>query len=114
MAQEKGQRIDALMEQEEYYKVIITNEGILVFMIKSHPSEPVKPFLLYDGGPHATLYRTADQTIALDYLDERMPEILDASDKVLIIELDDEIEDVLRSYEAPVKHIKRNTFVEEL
>ena len=102
------------MQQEGDYKVIITNEGILVFLIKSRQTEPFKPFLLYDGSKHATLYRSEDETIALDYLDDRLPPILDKQDKVLIMELDDELEDVLRSYEAPVKHIKRNTFVENL
>ncbi len=102
------------MEQEKDYKVIITNEGILVFMIKSRPSEPEKPFLLYDGGKHATLYRGENETIALDYLDDRLPPILNESDKVMIFELDDEIEDLLRSYEAPIKHIKKNAFVEDL
>ena len=102
------------MQQERDYKVIITNEGILVFMIKSRPEEPMKPFMLYDGGQHATLYRTSNDVVALDYLDERLPPILEQSEKVLIFELDDEIEDLLRSYEAPIKHIKRNTFVEGL
>lgn len=102
------------MQQEEHYKTIITNEGILIFMIKFRPSEPVRPFLLYDGGPHATLYRSESETVALDFLDERLPPILNEASKVLIFELDDEIEDLLRSYEAPIKHIKRNTFVENL
>lgn len=102
------------MQQEEQYKVIITNEGILVFMIKSRPSEPVRPFLLYDGSEHATLYRSENETIALDWLDERLPPILQNAQKVLVFELDDEIEDLLRTYEVPVKHIKRNVFVEDL
>ena len=102
------------MEQERDYKVIITNEGILVFMIKSRKGEPVKPFVLYDGSKHATLYRTESETIAFDYLDDKLPPILDKADKVLVFELDDEIEDLLRTYEAPVKHIKRNNFVENL
>jgi len=102
------------MDQERDYKVIITNEGILVFMIKSRPSEPQKPFLLYDGGKHASLYRTENDVVALDYLDDRLPPILNKSDKIMVFELDDEIEDLLRSYEAPIRHIKRNTFVEDL
>ena len=77
------------MQQEEYYKVIITNEGVLVFMIKSRPSEPVRPFLLYDGGEHAILYRSENETITLDWLDERLPPILQNAQKVLVFELDD-------------------------
>ena len=102
------------MNAETDYKVIITNEGILIFMIKSRPTEPVHPFLLYDGGPHATLYRRENEAIALDWLDERLPPILEDADKVLVFELDDVIEDLLRSYEVPVRHIKRNVFVEDL
>ncbi|MBO4284785.1 MAG: hypothetical protein J5895_00955 [Alphaproteobacteria bacterium] len=102
------------MEQALDYKVIITNEGILVFLIASRNTEPEKPFLLYDGGKHATLYRTENETVALDYIAPEVVPILSGAEKVLIFEMDDEIEDVLRSYEAPVKHIKRNVFVESL
>jgi len=102
------------MQQALDYKVIITNEGILVFLIASRHGEPSRPFLLYDGGPHATLYRTENETVALDYIAPEVVPILDEAEKVLIFEMDDEIEDVLRSYEAPVKHIKRNVFVESL
>ncbi|MBQ7659378.1 MAG: hypothetical protein IJS26_01345 [Alphaproteobacteria bacterium] len=102
------------MEQALDYKVIITNEGILVFLIASRSTEPLKPFLLYDGGKHATLYRTENETVALDYIAPEVVPILSGAEKVLIFEMDDEIEDVLRYYEAPVKHIKRNVFVESL
>ncbi|MBP5615016.1 MAG: hypothetical protein J6X42_00455 [Alphaproteobacteria bacterium] len=102
------------MEQERDYKVIITNEDILIFLIKSRPDEPVRPFLLYDGGKHATLYRSENETIALDYLDDQLPPILDESQKVLIFEMDDEIEDILRTYEAPIRHVKHNTFTDNL
>lgn len=102
------------MDQERNYKVIITNEGILVFLIKSRPDEPLKPFVLYDGGLHATLYRKADETIAFDYLNEKIIPILKEAQKILVFELDDDIEDVLRTYEVPIKHIKRNSFVESL
>ncbi len=102
------------MQQALDYKIIITNEGVLVFLIKSRVNTPQRPFLLYDGGRHATLYRSQDETIALDYIDEKVIDLLDDAEKVLIFEMDDEIEDVLRTYEAPVKHIKRNAFVESL
>lgn len=101
------------MPEKEHYKAIITNEGILIFMIFSRPSEPLKPFLLYDGGEHAILYRREDETVALEDLDDRLPPILQNSDRVLIFEMDDEIEDLLRSYEAPIKHIKRSAFGED-
>ena len=102
------------MDQALDYKVIITNEGILVFLINARKNEPIKPFLLYDGGRHASLYRAPDETVALDYMDDKVIPILDEAEKILVFEMDDELEDVLRTYEAPVKHIKRNAFVEDL
>lgn len=102
------------MEQEQKYQVIITNEGILIFMIKSRPSEPDHPFVLYDGGKHATLYRSENETVALDYLDDRLPPILGEAERILVFEMDDEIQDIRRTYEAFVKHIKKNVFIEKL
>lgn len=102
------------MEHENDYEVIITHEGVLVFMIKSRPLEPEKPFILYDGGDHATFYRRENETILLDYLNEKViPYLLD-SEKVVIFELDDDLEDVSRDYEAYVKHVKKNVFVDDL
>ena len=100
------------MEEEQKYQVIITNEGILIFMIKSRPVEPERPFVLYDGGKHATLYFSEDETMALDNLDERIIPILDEAEKILVFEMDDEIQDISRIYEAGVKHIKKNVFVD--
>lgn len=83
-------------------------------MIKSRPSDPVHPFVLYDGGKHATLYRSENETVALDYLDDRLPPILNTAEKIIVFEMDDEIQDICRTYEAVVKHIKKNVFVENL
>ena len=101
------------MEAERDYEVIITHEGILVFLIKTRYDAPEKPFILYDGGKHATLYRTEHETILLDYLHEKVIPILSQSQKAVIFELSDEIEDVARDYEVPVKHIQSNVFANE-
>ena len=101
------------MENEGDYEVIITHEGVLVFLIKTRFKSPEKPFILYDGGKHATLYRTEHETILLDYLNEKVIPILSQSQKAVIFELSDEIEDVARDYEVPVKHIKSNVFAKE-
>lgn len=98
------------MENEGDYEVIITHQGILVFLIKTRMSEPSRPFILYDGGKHATLYRQENETILLDYLNDKVIPILDKSQTVMIFELSDETEDICRDYEVPVKHIKNNAF----
>ena len=100
------------MENEGDYEVIITHEGVLVFLIKSRADEPVRPFILYDGGKHATLYRKENETILLDYLDDKVAEMLANSSKAVVFELSDEIEDISLDYEVAVKHIKKNTFAQ--
>lgn len=102
------------MEHENDYKVIITNEGTLVFLIKTRAQEPDKPFLLYDGGYHATFYRRADETVLFDYLNSQIVPMLQKADKIVVFELSDETQDVARDYEAPVKHIKKNAFTDGL
>ena len=100
------------MENEGDYQVIITHEGMLVFIIKTRETAPEKPFILYDGGKHATLYRREDETVLLDYLNDKVIPYLDASEKAVVFELSDEIEDVVCDYEVPIKHIKNNTFAQ--
>ncbi|MBQ8870916.1 MAG: hypothetical protein IJ019_06035 [Alphaproteobacteria bacterium] len=100
------------MQNEGDYQVIITHEGVLVFLIKSRPDTPIKPFILYDGGRHATLYRSENETILLDYLNDKVIPILSESQTAVVFELSDEIEDVSLDYEVPVRHIKKNTFAQ--
>lgn len=102
------------MLQENDYRVIMTHEGVLVFLIKAKPESPEKPFILYDGEEHATLYRRPDQTIALDYLNKQVLPVLQNSSKAVVFEMDDALEDISITYEVYIKHIKKNTFVEDL
>lgn len=100
------------MQNEGDYQVIITHEGVLVFLIKTRFSAPEKPFILYDGGKHATLYRNESETVLLDYLNDKIIPILSTAEKAVVFELSDEIEDIARDYEVPVRHIKQNTFAQ--
>jgi hypothetical protein len=102
------------MQHEEDYRVILTHENVPVFLIKAMDGAPNEPFLLYDGGKHATFYRRQDQTLLLDYLNEKVVELLQNAEKVVIFELSDEVEDISRDYEASVKHIKKNVFTDGL
>lgn len=102
------------MLHENDYRVIITHEGVLVFLIKCRDDQPENPFLLYDGGNHATFYRRENQTVLFDYLNEKVIPLLQNSEKIVIFELNDEIEDVARDYEAYVRHVKKNVFTDNL
>ena len=102
------------MQHENDYSVIITNEGPLVFIIKARDTEPESPFLLYDGGNHATFYRGEHETVLFDFLNEQVVPILQKSESIVVFEVDDEIEDISRDYTAGVKHIKKNVFTDGL
>ncbi len=102
------------MEHENDYQVIITHEGTLVFLIKKREHEPEKPFILYDGGNHATFYRRENETILLDYLDEKVVPYMQNSEHVVVFELDDATEDVFRDYSVYIKHIRKNVFTDNL
>ena len=102
------------MQHENDYSVIITNEGSLVFIIKARDTEPESPFLLYDGGNHATFYRGEHETVLFDFLNEQVVPILQKAESIVVFEVDDEIEDISRDYTAGVKHIKMNVFTDGL
>lgn len=102
------------MEHEDNYKVIITHEGVLVFLIKERAQAPEKPFVLYDGGNHATFYRRADETVLFDYLNPEIIPIMQQSDHIVIFEFSDQTQDVSRDYAAPIRHIKKNSFTDGL
>lgn len=102
------------MEHEYDYNAIITAEGPLVFVIKERNGEPQNPFILYDGGEHATFYRQDNETVLLDYLNEKVIPLLQEARKVIIFEIDDDLQEVVRDYEAYVKHVRNNTFTDGL
>lgn len=102
------------MQHENDYSVIITNEGSLVFIIKARDTEPESPFLLYDGGNHATFYRGEHETVLFDFLNEQVVPILQKAESIVVFEVDDKIEDISRDYTAGVKHIKKNVFTDGL
>ncbi len=102
------------MQHENDYSVIITNEGPLVFIIKARDTEPESPFLLYDGGNHATFYRGEHETVLFDFLNEQVVPILQKAESIVVFEVDVEVEDISRDYTAGVKHIKKNVFTDGL
>ena len=102
------------MQHENDYSVIITNEGPLVFIIKARDTEPESPFLLYDGGNHATFYRGEHETVLFDFLNEQVVPILQKAESIVVFEVDDKSEDISRDSTAGVKHIKKNVFTDGL
>jgi hypothetical protein len=102
------------MLHEDDYKVILTDEKIPVFLVKSREGEPENPVLLYDGGRHATFYRQSNQTVLFDYLNDKVVEQLQTAEKIMVFELSDEIEDVARDYEVRICRVRKNAWTDGL
>lgn len=91
-------------EQESFYEVHLNKYDELMFSIHAGEEEPSSPVLLYDGGPHALLYRTPQASVLLDFIHpEVRPYLLNAK-QVLIAETKDY--KVTREYMVSCKHVK--------
>ena len=86
------------MEHEESYEIITTDKGMLVFALKGRQGRPQSPFLLYDGGRHATFYRRPNEVILIDYINDRVLCELSKAQQILIVEIDRERNCVVDAY----------------
>ncbi|MFV0627312.1 MAG: hypothetical protein ACK5N8_08195 [Alphaproteobacteria bacterium] len=96
------------------YEIITTQEGALVFAIKPCGDEPDFPILIYDGGNHATFYRTSDDVMLLDYISFEVQNQLKKSKFILVTEIDNNKGEIIRDYKARVKIFKSNPFTDGL
>ena len=95
-----------MLNTENAY-LILPREDVLTFIISSHKGDPKKCQVTYDGGDHAVFYRTEDETIILDYINESVRERLLNSKTVAIIEVDYEKGVVTQSYRVKVAKVKK-------
>ena len=64
------------MQHARNYEMIISDEGVPVFIIDNNRSKPNNAIILYDGGKHATLFRNDHDVVLLDYLPDEVTKIL--------------------------------------
>jgi hypothetical protein len=96
-----------MLIQEQEYRAYFNDDDELMFAIKEKRGEAKNPYILYDGGPHALLYRNSEQTIFLDYLAEQARAPLAKIKQVLIAEVEKDWETIVHEYKAPVKRVAR-------
>lgn len=90
-------------DQESFYEVHLNKQNEVMISIHARDGEPSSPVLIYDGGPHALLYRTPQQTILLDFLHPEVRSFLKEAKQVLIAEAENFR--VVREYEAACKNV---------
>jgi hypothetical protein len=99
-----------MVEQAKLYMLITNERGeMCVFLTPPEPygSEPESPEIVYDGGPHALLYRSEHDTVILDYIaDDRRADLADLRE-VLVVEYDPGELLVIREYMAQVNIVRK-------
>ena len=91
------------MQQMKNYTTFVTEKGDLVIVLPLvEDAEPLNSKVLYDGKEHALLYRTPNEVIILDYLNEVAQAIMKQAGQVLIFEVDLNQQDIIRDYFSSV------------
>ena len=91
-------------EQESFYEIHLNQRGEIMISVRAKEGEPSSPVLLYDGGEHALLYRTPENTILLDFIHPDARSALYEAPSVLIAET--KRFKVVREYEAVCRRVK--------
>lgn len=91
-------------QQESFYELHLNKNDEVMISIRAKDGNPKSPVLLYDGGAHALLYRTPEQSILLDFIHPDARPCLAQAESVLIAEAADY--KVVREYSAKCRHVK--------
>lgn len=91
-------------QQESFYELHLNKNGEVMISIHAKDGAPKSSVLLYDGGAHALLYRTPEQSVLLDFIHPDARPYLAQAETVLIAEAADY--KVVREYTAKCRHVK--------
>ena len=90
--------------EKSRYSIFQNSKGEIMIMIESHQSGPENPWLFYDGGKTALLYRSPDSAIAVKNIADGAHRPIKSVSEVLVVEVNNE--EVEREYIAPVRLVK--------
>jgi hypothetical protein len=100
-------RRDGNVHARKGYRVYLDDNEEMMFAILEKDGEEENPMIIYDGGPHAILYRNRKQTVLLDYLNGQVREPLTKIKQALVAEIKQDRQTLAREYDAPVKQVKQ-------
>lgn len=95
---------DINSEQEGRYDILQNAEGEILIIIKYREGGPENPRLVYDGGPHALLYRSRESSVLLDAINMAARQPLKSADEVTMVEIEED--EVAREYKVPVRVVR--------
>jgi hypothetical protein len=80
------------------------NGNVMIFLPQPDGTKDEKTIVIYDGKEHALFSRNSEQNIILDYVNPEVREILNDTDELYIVEVEDQ--DIKDSYKAGVRHVE--------
>lgn len=102
------------MQHAKNYEIVISDEGIPVFVIDANRSKPDNAILLYDGGKHATLFRNDHDVVLLDYIPDEACSYISNSSWAVVLEKNKAGDKILKNYKVMIKKVKKNPLTDGL
>ena len=102
------------MQHAKNYEIIISDEGVPVFVIENNNAESDNAIILYDGGKHATLFRNNQDVILLDYLPDEARQYIFNSSWAMVLEKNKTGDKVIKNYKVMIKKVKKNPLTDGL
>jgi len=98
------------MKQEKKYEILKFETGEIVVAISQKSGFPEKPFIIHDGSEHAIFYRSENDVILLDFINENVLDDFSKSMKINIAEVNFEENTIISEYQVPIKKVKEYAF----
>ena len=92
------------MERENNFNILKNGSGRLMFLIRARMGGVQTPYIMYDGGENAVLYRDEKNPVVLNYIHPAIRSDLKGQKGVLVVETNDGA--IIREYNSPVKLVK--------
>ncbi len=92
------------MEKENNFNILKNGAGHLMILIHAHIGGINAPYIVYDGGQSALLYRDKENPVLLDYIHPAIRSDLKKQKGVLVVETSDG--SVIREYRSPIQVVE--------
>ena len=93
-------------QQKAYLMTADTDNNIYLIMSAKVGQPAEQAHIMYDGKEHALLYHHDSQIIILDFLPEKIRPLMTKAEKVKVVETLSDLENVVRKYDVPIKHVE--------
>ena len=97
--------VQHLIEEETKYNILKNISGDVMILIRARMNDAEKPQVIYDGGEHALLYRSQDNTVVLGYIHPDIRSDLSNASSVLVVEAQGS--SIIREYHAKLKTMSK-------